>query len=76
MVTNFWTLILKGIACVVVAGLMLLITMAPFKEFKECVKWGKDIIISFKNKRSAQRSTVENNDIIPDNNIDNQEKEE
>lgn len=76
VVTNFWTLILKGIVCVVVAGLMLLITMAPFKEFKECVKWGKEIVVSFRNKRFAQRAKITTNELIAEDNIECQDKEE
>ena len=43
-VAGFWTLILKGIVCCMVAGTMLLITMCPHKEFRDNLSWGKEII--------------------------------
>ena len=49
--TDFWTLVLKGVVCCAMAGVMLLITMSPHKEFKETLSWGKEIITNLKNSR-------------------------
>ncbi|MBQ7880538.1 MAG: polysaccharide biosynthesis C-terminal domain-containing protein, partial [Clostridia bacterium] len=57
---SIWYLILKFVVCGVVAGVSLIVTMLPFKEFKECVSWGKSIFSNFRRK-DKKNSNIEIN---------------
>jgi len=57
--SNIIYLGIKMLICAMVCGISLLLTMSPFKEFKECVSWGKEIIKNLRNKINNNKS-IEN----------------
>ena len=60
---TIWLLLAKGIVCVIVSNVSLLICMGWLPEFKECFNWGKLIISRLlKKKKVLSNAVVQNNE--------------
>lgn len=55
---TIWTLILKFAICAIVPNVALLVCLCWMPEFKECVRWGIDILSSVVKKQKGEKSEL------------------